>query len=236
MKLLLVDDVELFLDLEMSFLDRKSFTTDTDQSGEEALLRIRTDKPDLVLLDLFMPGMDGDEVCRQIKSNPATSDIIVIMISSESADGNGVRERCFAAGCDDFIPKPIQRRTLLYVIEESLHLAKREHVRVPAHLPCTIVRSGDPVDTWIHTIAVGGAFIELTSPPGIGEEMTVDFSFPREPEAISVKTVVRWTRKPGDEGPAGVGVQFLDIRDNEVNRIVSYVQDKERILNPHRST
>jgi CheY-like chemotaxis protein len=236
MKLLLVDDVELFLDLEKSFLDRKSFTTDTAQSGKEALDRIRADKPDLVLLDLFMPEMDGDEVCRQIKGNQATKDIIVIMTSSESADGSSIRERCLAAGCDDFIPKPIQRRTLLHVIEESLHLAKREHVRVPTHLPCTVTQSGDPVNTWIHTIAVGGAFIELTPTPGIEEEMTVNFSFPRNPEAIKAKFVVRWARKSSADGPAGVGVQFLDISDRDMSRIMSYVQDKERILNPHRGT
>jgi len=90
--------------------------------------------------------------------------------------------------------------------------------------------------TWIHTIAVRGAFIELTSPPGIGEEMTVDFSFPRKPEAITAKAVVRWTRKSGNGGPAGVGVQFMEISDRDMSKIMSYVQDKERMLNPHRGT
>ena len=80
MKFLLVDDVELFLNLEKSFLDRESFIIDTARSGKEALEKIRADKPDLVLLDLYMPEMNGDEVCRQIKSDPLTRDIIVIMM------------------------------------------------------------------------------------------------------------------------------------------------------------
>ena len=236
MKLLLVDDVELFLNLEKSFLDRKSFITDTARSGKEALDRIKANKPDLVLLDLFMPEMNGDEVCRKIKDDPSTRDIIVIMTSSESENETAVKERCFAAGCDDFLPKPIHRQALLHVVEESLHLAKREHLRVPTHLPCSIVRSGDTLNTWIHTIAAGGAFVELSPPPDIGEEVSMGLTFPGKPEAITVKSIVRWTRKSSEAGPSGAGVQFLNISSSDMNWIMSYVQDKDRILHPHRKT
>lgn len=234
MKLLLVDDVELFLNLEKSFLDRKSFVTDTARSGKEALEKINRDKPDLVLLDLFMPEMNGDEVCRLIKGDPATRDIIVIMTSSESEDGGGVKERCFGAGCDEFLPKPIHRHTLLQIVEESLHLAKREHLRVPTHLPCTATRSGDTVNTWIHTIATGGVFVELTPPPDTGEEISVGFSLPGRPQVITVRAIVRWIRSPVDNGPAGAGVQFVNLSTRDTEWVSSYVRDRDRTLHPHR--
>jgi len=234
MKLLLVDDVELFLKLEKSFLNRKSFTTDTARSGKEALEKIRSDQPDLVLLDLFMPEMNGDEVCRLIKNDPSTRDIIVIMTSSESENEKGIRERCFAAGCDNFLPKPIHRHELLHIVEESLHLAMREHVRVPTHLPCSADRSGNTVNTWIHTIAAGGAFVELSPPPAVGEEISLELSFPGRAEPIPVRAVVRWSRKSSEAGPAGAGVQFLNMNGSDMNWLISYVRDRDRTLHPHR--
>lgn len=121
-KLLLVDDVELFLDLQKSFLNRETFEIFTARSGPEALEKIQQNTPDLVILDLFMPGMDGDDVCREIKRNPLTRDIPVVMTTSEGAEDS--KNRCLQAGCDGFLPKPLKRAALLHIIEEALNLAK----------------------------------------------------------------------------------------------------------------
>ncbi|MDT8396716.1 MAG: response regulator, partial [bacterium] len=69
-KLLLVDDVNLFLQLEKTFLTRRSFEIHTATNGDEAFQKARAVEPDLIVLDLHMPGMDGDVVCRLLKGDP----------------------------------------------------------------------------------------------------------------------------------------------------------------------
>ena len=140
MKILLVDDTELFLDLEKSYLDRSSFTILTARSGTEALDVIRTDRPTLVILDLLMPGMDGDEVCRKIKSDPLTNTIPIIMVSSLES-----RHRCEEAGCDAFVPKPLRRDDLLETIERTIVIAKRRYPRIPTHILSEVQKITDRV-------------------------------------------------------------------------------------------
>jgi CheY-like chemotaxis protein len=109
--ILLVDDVALFIQLQKSFLSRDLFEINTARSGEQALKSVRFSLPDLVLLDLYMPDMNGDTVCRELKNDPLTRDIPIIIVSSE---GDEDAERmCRLSGCDDFIHKPIRSiRTL----------------------------------------------------------------------------------------------------------------------------
>ena len=228
MKLLLVDDVELFLDLGKSFLSRKEFDIYTARSGREALEKIGSVNPDLVLLDLFMPEMDGDEVCRVIKADPDTKDIPVIIVSSEST--SGVRERSYAAGCDGFIPKPLQRETLLDTIEETLHLAKRKYPRVSAHVPCMVTWRGQKIETWVHSMSLGGVFIEMSPEPAIGDELDFTLSIPQVEEPVPAKGSVRWTGRIKSDGPLGAGVEFHVLGNGGREVIKSYVNAKLNVL------
>src|SRR5919106_6925050 len=81
-KILLVDDVRFFLELERSFLDREGFEVLLAENGLDALETARRERPGLVLLDLNMPGMQGDEVCRLLKADLALSNTPVIMVTS----------------------------------------------------------------------------------------------------------------------------------------------------------
>ena len=227
-KLLLVDDVELFLDLEKSFLNRESFEIFTARSGQEALEKIQDKMPDLVLLDLFMPEMDGDAVCREIKNNPVTRHIPVVMTTSE--DTEEAKERCFSAGCDGFIPKPLKRQALLDVITEALNLSKRSYPRVPTHLSCTVIRGDDHTETWLHSIAIGGAFIEFSPPPDTGEEFELVFVLPQQDKPVRTRAVVKWQGRISSNSPQGVGVEFISISGEERGMINSYVETKARII------
>lgn len=229
-KLLLVDDVELFLELELSFLSRETFEIDTARSGREALEKVRRIRPDLVLLDLFMPEIDGDEVCRILKANPGTKDIPVIMTSSELQGGPDIRKRCFEAGCDGFIPKPLRREELLTVIGEALQLAKRSEPRVPAHLSCAVTLSGETTDTWIHTLATGGASVQFPRPLQVGDEFNLLFSLPMDKARIDTRAVVRWVGATVKNGPPGAGVEFITIDAGDRERINTYVRNKLKML------
>ena len=91
----------------------------TATNGLEAMQRVGRDRPDLILLDIMMPKMSGFEVCKQIKSNPETRDITVIMVTalSETAD----IERAAECGADDYLSKPIDRAALIQLVTSLLH-------------------------------------------------------------------------------------------------------------------
>ncbi|MDF1535027.1 MAG: response regulator [bacterium] len=224
MHILLVDDTELFLDLERSYLERDSFTFSIARSGDEALEILRQKRPDLVILDLIMPGMEGDAVCREIKAHPATRNIPVIMVSSATREE--FKDRCYAAGCNAFVAKPLKRDELLEAIERVIVIARRTNPRVPTHLPSNVRHGERELDAWIHTISVGGLFIEIDPPPESGEVLDIVFSLPQRSSTIRSMVQVRWSGRVRADGASGVGVQFLDIEETDKAAIGDYVEKK----------
>jgi CheY-like chemotaxis protein len=122
-KILVVDDdpgIQKFLN---RFLSNHGFIIETARDGFEAGSKVESFKPGLIILDLFMPGLDGFEVCRRIKQNPAKAGIRIVAITGNQ--GDAVRERILGLGADGFVPKPIDKNDLLAVIntltEKSRH-------------------------------------------------------------------------------------------------------------------
>jgi two-component system cell cycle response regulator DivK len=88
------------------------------ENGVEALASISKQKPDLILMDIQLPVMDGYEATRRIKADPATKGIPIIAVTSYALSGDEQKAR--AAGCDDFVPKPYSPRQLLTKIRQYL--------------------------------------------------------------------------------------------------------------------
>lgn len=88
--------------------------------GLDTLQKVATFKPDLILLDIMMPKLSGFEVCRRIKENPQTRNIMVLMVTALNELGD--IERAVAAGCDDFLSKPVNKLELLKRVENMLKL------------------------------------------------------------------------------------------------------------------
>ena len=88
--------------------------------GHETLQKVDQFKPDLILLDIMMPKLSGFEVCRTLKANPATSHIMILMVTALGESGD--IERAVAAGCNDFLSKPINKLDFLNRVEILLEL------------------------------------------------------------------------------------------------------------------
>ena len=102
--ILLVDDVEDNRDLYAQFFMHKGWRTAVASDGYEALARATSLRPDVIVLDLGMPGMDGWEVAQRLKSDPATSSIPIIALTGHALDDS--RRRARAAGVDEYLTKP----------------------------------------------------------------------------------------------------------------------------------
>ena len=107
------------------FLAEQGFDLMLTRSGAQALDKARLATPDLVLLDLRMPEMDGFEVCRRLKADAATADIPVIFMTAE--DDIKAKVEGFALGAVDYITKPVQREELVARIQHHLQLHRLQH-------------------------------------------------------------------------------------------------------------
>jgi two-component system, OmpR family, alkaline phosphatase synthesis response regulator PhoP len=123
-KILVVDD-EIYIVHILDFsLGMEGYEVVTALDGEQALERVASEKPDLIVLDIMMPKLDGYEVCRAVKSNPATRNVPVILLS---AKGRNVDQKMgFDVGADDYITKPFSPRKLVERINQLLGQAVSE--------------------------------------------------------------------------------------------------------------
>lgn len=126
-KILIVDDDLDTLRLVGMMLERQGYTILAATNGQQALNLARSDKPDLVILDLMMPDIDGVQIARQLRSNPATQNILIIMFTAKSQTEDKVEG--FDAGADDYLTKPTQPRELVAHVRAVL---KRSHGSLPA--------------------------------------------------------------------------------------------------------
>ena len=110
-RVLVVDDIFPNVKLLEAKLKAEYYDVVSAQSGPEALKKIVEDNPDVVLLDVMMPGMDGFEVCRQIKANPAVAHIPVVMVTALTDTEDRVKG--LESGADDFLSKPVNDMALM---------------------------------------------------------------------------------------------------------------------------
>ena len=117
---LAVDDVPINLLLVEKMLAKFRFQLRKAANGEEALKAVAEHKPDLILLDLMMPGIDGFEVLRRLRSDPATADIRIVILSALNSNEDIVRG--YQMGANDFITKPVILEKLLNCVATQLQL------------------------------------------------------------------------------------------------------------------
>ena len=116
-KILVVEDMEINVDLLVQLLE-DDYELVVAKDGEEGLRMVAEEKPDLILMDMTLPVMDGWETTRKIKSDEAIKHIPVIGISSHAMSGDA--ERAKEAGCDDYLTKPLDDELLFQLLAKYL--------------------------------------------------------------------------------------------------------------------
>ena len=118
-KILLVEDNEMNMDMLKRRLVRKGFEVVTATDGEQSIKMVTTESPDLVLMDVGLPGIDGWEATELIRANESTKNIPVIAITAHAMAGD--REKAIEVGCNEYETKPIDFARLIGKIEDLLN-------------------------------------------------------------------------------------------------------------------
>ena len=116
--ILVVEDQEDNRQIMRDLLTANDYEMTEAENGEEALAAVAKDRPDLILMDIQLPIMDGCEATRRIKADPSLSSIPIIAVTSYALSGD--EEKARAAGCNDFVPKSFSPRHLLAKIRQYL--------------------------------------------------------------------------------------------------------------------
>lgn len=128
-KILVVDDTPANIKLLGDLLASRGYAVSTAASGEEALLKVAAEMPDLVLLDVMMPGLSGYDVCRRLREDAATALLPVVMCTS--LDPHKERVRGIEAGADDFLSKPVNQAELFARVKSLLRIkALQDEVKI----------------------------------------------------------------------------------------------------------
>jgi two-component system alkaline phosphatase synthesis response regulator PhoP len=156
-KILVIDDEEDILELVRYNLAREGYFVEEAASGEEALSKTKTEMPDLIVLDLMLPGVDGLEVCRILKNSAKTSHIPIIMLTAKGDDADIVTG--LELGADDYVTKPFSPRVLIARIRAALR-RRRKNEQEDASV---IAIHNLVIHPARHQVLVDGKSVELTA-------------------------------------------------------------------------
>lgn len=203
--ILIADDLPAHLDLFEVILQRADCRLVRAEDGIAALRLAREANPDLIYLDIEMPGINGGEICRLLKADPARRGVPVVLVSS-----HGRREFAMKCGADQFLGKPVDEPTVLETLQAFLGLQARGERRLSVEWPLTFWREGSSYSGRVLDISRTGFFVECRRPQTIGSRLAVAFPLP-EPDAgeermfVGEAIVVRWETAPR----SGMGCRFF---------------------------
>lgn len=202
-RILVVDDEEDILELLQYNLARDGYAVTCVATGERAMESVRKHPPDLVVLDLMLPGIDGLEICRRLKGDAATREIPVVMLTAKGEEADIVAG--LELGADDYITKPFSPRVMTARVKAVL---RRKHVQ-PSGETEVVEICGLVIHPGRHEVLVGEESVALTS-----TEFRVLHSLARRPGWVFTRQQIAATVH-GDDYPVtdrSVDVQIVALR------------------------
>ena len=212
MKMLIVDDMVEFLDLEKTFLRRADCEILTATTGLEAIKVAHQEKPDIVVLDVEMPEMNGIEATRIFCQTPELKDIPIVILSSTERD-----EEALAAGARAFYRKPIDENTFFKMVRTFVPIKVRQEERKTLGVRCNLKLENGTIETELVDISTTGALVVSDTPLHLGDKLHISFAVPGSEEIEADAHVVR------DAQLRGYGLGFSSISERAVKSIKQYV-------------
>ncbi|HKJ04530.1 MAG TPA: response regulator [Geopsychrobacteraceae bacterium] len=224
-KVLLVDDVELFLELEKSYLEECGYDLMTATSGEETLRRIDELAPDILLLDFYMPEINGDEVCKTLKKSERWKNLPIIMVTA--AGQMEEIQQCLESGCDDYVTKPVDKLELQEKVKRLL--GKIDHQtteRINIELPVTVLSEGGEYQAQTRDISQTGTYLQSAAP--VAEGSPVDLRL-IQPDGSELRLLGK-VKRSNTDNKDGFGVYFIHPGVRELEALNSLISGGTKSL------
>ncbi len=211
--ILLVDDMRSFLDLERTFLRRSDCHILTARTGLEALKIARVENPNIILLDVEMPEMNGIEATRHLMSHPETREIPVVILSSTDR----VQE-ALDAGAQEFIKKPVDEDTFIATVRKYTHLPVRLDPRKECEMTCSLSREGGPAFSGtVVDLSLSGLLVSGGPEIPIGTRVSLDFKLGTE-RILAETLVVRHVKE-------GFGAAFDQLSNGATMAVRAFLEE-----------
>jgi CheY-like chemotaxis protein len=216
-KVLIVDDTPSGLAFLRDVVTQPHLTVFEANSGRQAIEVHRRERVDLIIMNLQMPGMDGERVTRTIRGERALRDVSILLFSDRSRPG--LRERCLAAGANDFAPKPFTNAQLMARVGSLINVATRKQTALLAHVDVDDEGPGvEPFVARIVNISTSGLLLEADVPLTEGRIVCVKFFVPGATAQISVTASVSRRTDIGKTVRWGVRFRTLDHAARQILR------------------
>jgi uncharacterized protein (TIGR02266 family) len=228
-KILLADDIDLFMELEKTYFHREGFQLLVARSGRQALEMAVAENPNLILMNLNMPEMAGDECCRQLKENPSLQQIpVLLVIDGDRADEH---KRCREAACNDIVSKPINRHLFLQTAGRYLNISDRTAPRVSVRMRIHYGTGEQKLlANYSVNLSTGGVFIEAKDILPIETPLSLEFILPNLEKTIRCQGRVAWVNAPEEivspRLPPGMGIQFIDLKLDDLHALREFIKNE----------
>jgi CheY-like chemotaxis protein len=224
--IVIADDSKTFLMYMSLLLKRLGFQLLTSRNGHEALRLIRLNPVDLVMLNVYMPILDGIETLRLIKSDSRISHLPVIMVSADMSPET--MKVCQDFGCRDFLPKPVKVDRLHAAIQESFFLQGghcRQHIRTSCSRKIMVEFRGDQRHYYTETFSEGGVYVRTRNPLLVDSAVVVSLDLDDGRRRYKGK-VIYVKNEVGDFSTLspGMAIQFVELSSQDTLELNSFMK------------
>ncbi len=220
-KVLIVDDLRTFIDKEKGILDRSDIKIFTATSGAEALVVHKAEKVDLIIVDLDMPGMNGDKFCSIIRRDEALKQVSII-IACEGTESDIARIRQCKA--NSYITKPIRPVQFLESVGRFLDVPERKSYRVLLKARVEGKFDNEPFYCSSQNISVSGLLVETEKVLEKGDVLSCSFFLPGSECIVTDAEVMRSVRGAGNS--VSYGVRFVNLRPAFKTAIETFIEKR----------
>jgi CheY-like chemotaxis protein len=227
LKILLVDDMDFFRDVMRDYFKRTPASILTAKSGEEAISVAMREWPNLIYMDVAMPGMSGIEACQKIKAHPTLKKIPVLLVFTPDRDAS-IKE-VETSGCDGYLAKPFGREEFLNLGHRHLFNIERRERRVPCQMTVNVSINGAAYQARGVDISLHGLYVEFRDEIPPNSRVKVSFLLP----TISAKSVeiagrIAWINqgfpRQNMSLAQGFGIEFQSIDMSSVEIIRAFLE------------
>ena len=219
--ILLADDSNLTLAMTKSYLEARSMKVVATNVAAQVMELAEQHRPDVIVLDFEMPGMNGDEVCRLLKSSQATNPIPVLVMTSHEDEETA--RRVEDSGAVMMIWKAAGREALLEGVSRALNRPVRRHMRVPCRLSVGVVAPEETLNGTVDNLSEGGLYLTLDKRIEDRTAVHLLFELPGNDRPVSIVGEIV-NSKPLDGGAHGHGVEFIEADSRSMEALGAFIK------------